>query len=227
MILENFGVTENSNDLVVIKMKVISTMYSTRDSFKILFYLFQTRLDLATFRRETPKEAPFKTETVPESIETKYTIPIKYSPNITQIIQNTAQKINSNITQEKALQLITKQTEIIANNMENPQTQKKIQRMLYNTTIQQRYKAQKKEIILNDNTGTPTQSKYHQMQQMESPNITQNALNIITQKNANTKTNLATSNEDRKMNIDTTMESTLIQHVMIPMPDCKLPSDLG
>lgn len=155
-------------------------------------------------------------------------MPIKHRPNITQVIQNTAQKISSNITQMKAEQLITTQTELIASNVGKPQTQKKIQRTLqHNTTTQQRHKALKKEIMLNNNTGTPTQSKYYQMQQREIPNVTQNALNIKTQKNVNTETRLATSNEDGKINIDTTMESTVNQHVIIPMPDCKHPSDLG
>lgn len=172
-------------------------------------------MDLATFTREKTKEATIETERVPESTKTKHTVPIKHSPNTTQ-------KINSNITQVKAQLLNTSQPELSARYMEKQQTQKETHITIqYNTTAQPKNSAQKMEMLNNHTSKRILQS--------ESPNITQNKLNVITQNNVNTAetTRLATSMEDEKMNVSATKESTLNQNVTIPMPYCKLPSDLG
>lgn len=162
---------------------------------------------------------------MPELTKTiaKHTTRINYITNITQLIQNTTQQINSNITQVKAQQLLTTQPELSALNTDKQQTRNETQRKIQlNTTIHVRVNVQKTKIMLNNKT------KHHQMQQSQSQNVKQITLNIIKQKNVNTETTrLVRLNEDENINISATTESTLNQSVAIPMPYCKRPNDLG
>lgn len=169
-------------------------------------------MELATFRREETKQTTYDAESEPESTKTitKHTvIRLNHRLSVTQPIQNTIQKINTNIMQVKA-QLVITQPEVSAFNTEKQQTQNETQRPIErNTTIQSKYSVKTKDIILNNQTDEST----HQRLQNDSSSITQNT------------TRLVPSNEDEKINISATMNSTLNEN--IPMPYCKRPSDLG
>lgn len=135
-----------------------------------------------------------------------------------------------NISQVKAQLLLTTQPELIAPNTEKQQTQNETQRTIpHNATIQLKFNARKTKIILNNVTGTPTQNKHYETQQSDSAIRTQNTLNITPQKNVNTSETKrrVSSNEDEKITISAATESTSNQYGAIPMPYCKLPSDLG
>lgn len=175
-------------------------------------------MELTTFRKEKLKQSPFETKRVPRVSRitiTQYAVPIKHSLNITELIQNTTQTTNSNITQVRT-----------AHNMEKQQTQRTLH---HNTATQSRYSAQNMEIILNNGIAfqSPTQSKHHQVQHRERPIKTQNTLFTTTQKNTNTTetTRQAISNEDEEINVSATTES--ISNENITMPFCKRPSNLG